>query len=214
MGVGGCYLALGDDAKAAEWFNKALALQPDLTAARFLLTQMHLLRGEGKEGLEEAQRILSVDAKSVGGFVLAGYAELLLADYAQAEEYFGKVNAVDSSYATTVLGFIYMKTGRQDEAREMFSRSLRFDEIKLEQGNEDPDVPYDIASVKAMQGNSAEAYEWLQKAIDSGWTNYRLAELDPSLDSIRNEDRFRQMMAGVKARVDEMRRRVEKTEKE
>jgi TolB-like protein/Tfp pilus assembly protein PilF/predicted Ser/Thr protein kinase len=214
LGVGGCYLFLGDDAKATEWFNKALVLQPDLTAARFLLAQMRLLRGEGKEGLEEAQRILSVDANAVPGIILAGYAEVLLANYAQAEEYFEKINAIDSSYATTVLGFIYMKTGRPDEAREMFSRSLRFDEIKLENGNEDPDVRYDIASVKAMQGNSAEAYEWLQKAIDSGWTNYRLAELDPSLDSIRNEDRFKQMMAGVKARVDEMRRRVEETEKE
>jgi len=213
LGVGQCYVFLGDDAKAAEWFNKALALQPDLTGARFLLAEMHLLRGEAKEGLEEAQRILSVEATAIAGVMMAGYAQVLLADYARAEECFEKINAIDSSYVTTVLGLVYMKTGRADEAREMFSRSLRIAEIKLENDSEDPDVRYDLAQVKAMQGKSAEALEWLQKAIDAGWTNHRLAELDPSMDNIRNDDKFKRMMAGVKARVDEMRRRVEEAEK-
>lgn len=96
----------------------------------------------------------------------------------------------------------------------MFVRSVKGAERALEQGNETSDVLYGLAEDNVMQGNKAGAYKWLQKAIDAGWRNYRWAEIDPLLENMRNEDRFKQMIADVKAKVDEMRKRAEEMEKQ
>ena len=214
VGVASAYLSLCDDAKATEWCNKALALQPDLNQARFVLGLVHLVRREYQQGVDQAQKMLSLQADDPSGLYLAEAAALLSANYTQAEHYLEKIMAVDSTGMYGDLGYVYWKTGRKDQARRMFARSVRSDEKELEQGNENPYIPYSMADGYAMQGNKAEAYRWLQKAIAAGWRNYRWTEIDPLLENMRNEDRFKEMMADVKTRVEEMRRRVEEMEKE
>ncbi len=215
VGVGTVYLNLGDDARAVEYFNKALALQPDLVPAQVYLAYVSALQGKYQLFIEQAKKILSSDSKDIRRLAGIGYAELMLGDYSRAEEYFAKTIAIDSVFGyTTGLGYVYWKTGRQDEARKMFGRSLKLDEKELEQGNERHGIPYDLAEIYAIQGNKAEAYKWLQKAIDAGWRSYREAMTDPLLENLRSEDKFKQMMANVKSNVDEMRKRVEEMEKE
>ena len=75
-------------------------------------------------------------------------------------------------------------------------------------------MSYTLAEINAIQGNKADARDWLQKAIDAGWRDYRYAEIDPSLENLRGDERFKKMMADVKDQVDEMRKRVEEMEKE
>ena len=214
VGVASAYLDLCDDARAKEWCNKALALQPDLAAARFFLGVMHLERKEYQQAMDQAQKILALQADDRSGLFLAGAAELLSANYAQSEQYLSKSMAIDSTSGTTSLGYIYMKTGRKDEAGKMLARSLRHDEEELEKGNESDWIPYDLAEINSMHGNKVEAYRWLERAINAGWRDYRSAEIDPLLENICNEGRFKQMMTDVKAKVDEMRKHVEEMEKE
>jgi hypothetical protein len=95
----------------------------------------------------------------------------------------------------------------------MFARSVEFDQKQLAQGSEDSGVMYDLATISAIQGNKTEAYDWLQKAIDAGWRSYGFAEVAPYLENLRGDDRFKKMMADVKAVVDEMRKRVEEMDK-
>ncbi len=213
--IGDIYHSLGDDARAVEWFNKALALKPDLAQSQISLADVYMGQAKYELAIEQATKILSSDFIDVECLRLIGNAELMLGDYSHAEECFARSIAIDSFYGnTTGLGYVYWKTGRENEARRMFARSLKHDEKELELGNEDPSVPYDMAEIHAIQGNKAEAYKWLQKAIDAGWRNYRWAMTDPLLENLRGDDEFKQMIADVKAMVDEMRRRVEEAEKE
>ncbi len=65
----------------------------------------------------------------------------------------------------------------------------------------DPDMPWIVASTYALAGAKDEALEWLEHAVDRGWINYPLfAEQDPLLENIRGEERFKELMVGVKAR--------------
>jgi tetratricopeptide (TPR) repeat protein len=213
--IGVIYQSLGDDARAVEWFNKALALKPDLAQTQVSLADMYMEQAKYEQVIEQTTKILSSDPVDVECLRLIGNAELMLGNYSHAEECFARSIAIDSLYGnTTGLGYVYWKTGRQNEARKLFARSLKHDEKELEQGNEDSGVPYDIAEIYAIQGNKAEAYKWLQKAIDAGWRGYRWAATDPLLENLRNDDKFKRMMADVKAMVDKMRKRVEETEKE
>src|SRR3989442_13369384 len=89
-------------------------------------------------------------------------------------------------------------TGRHKEALEALDQSLKLNLKDLEQGNESFVVRYDIAAINAIQGRKPQAYEWLQKAIDVGFRNYRFALIDPLLEGLRKDERLQKMMAQVK----------------
>jgi hypothetical protein len=72
----------------------------------------------------------------------------------------------------------------------------------------------DHAKVYAIRGEKDEVYLWLQKAIDGGYRWYDWRVEDPAFENLRDEPRFQKMMAEIKYKVDEMRRRVERLEKE
>ncbi len=222
VGPGSVYLSMGDYAAAEEWGNKALALQPDLESAQTFLAWVFLAKGEYQRFIEQCEKLLASDPNSIPVLLMMGGVATTLGDYRRAEEYLARAVAMDSvtywavpwSARATGLGYVYWKTGRQDDARKMFARSVEFDQKQLAQGSEDSGVMYDLAAVNAIQGDKAEAYDWLQKAIDAGWRSYGFAELDPTLENLHGDDKFKKMMADVKAKVDEMRRRVEEMEKE
>jgi len=215
VGVGIAYLNLCDYAAAEEWLNKALALQPDYWFAQGLLSWVSMAKGEYQQCIERAEKILASDPNEVRALTTIGNAQLMLGNYPRAEEYLAKSVSIDSLHGdTTNLGYVYWKTGRQDEAREMFARSLEVDQKELSQGNEGYRVLHELSQINAIQGNKAEAYTWLQKAIDAGWRFYKGAEVDPTLENLHGDDKFKKMMADVKATVDEMRKRVEEMDKE
>lgn len=109
----------------------------------------------------------------------------------------------------TLLGYTYWKTDQHEQAMELFNHSSKTLQQTLAQGYEIWDVPYELAAIHAIQGNKEEAYRWLHKAIDAGFRLYRSTLRDPLLENLREDEPFQQMMLQVKARVDEMRKRVE-----
>jgi len=216
-GVGTVYWGLSDDDKATQWNNRALELQPDFIPARRGLSQMYLSQGKYKDAIEEGRKILSAFPDDFLGLQITGNAELFSGNYAQAQEYYEKAVAL---YPTarhldtkTRLGYIYWKTGQQDKAREMFGQNIKIAQGELAQGSEWWEVRYNLAAINAIEGNKAEGYEWLERAIDAGWRFYRLGVRDPLLENLRDDEQFKEMMAQVKAKVDEMRRRVEESER-
>jgi len=215
VGIGQLYMWIGDYPAATEWYNKALALQPDLQSALVRMAYASLAQGEYQQCIERAEKVLASDPNDIGALTAIGSADFLLGNYPRAEECFARSVAIDSVYGDRVgLGYVYWKTGRQDDARKIFAQSAEIAQNELARGDEYSFVPYILASVNAIQGNRAEACDWLKKAIDAGWRDYRYAEIEPALENLRGDERFKQMMVDLKAKVDEMRRRVEEMEKE
>jgi hypothetical protein len=85
------------------------------------------------------------------------------------------------------------------------------DQKRLDEGDESSMPHLDLAGVYAIQGDKAEAYRSLQSAIDAGWRTYRLAMRDPLFEHLHGDPQFQQMMAAVKAKVNEARQRVQGT---
>jgi tetratricopeptide (TPR) repeat protein len=210
-GIGFIYLSLDDHAKAEQWENQALALQPDLINAHDTLCQIYLAQGKYQQAIQRSQKILSIEANEFTGLIAAGDAELFSGNYVRSKQYYEKAMAIYANRGDllTRMGYILLKTGQPDEAKKMFSQSLKLAQEALEQGNEFWVIPYFIACINAIQGNKTKAYLWLQKAIDSGWRNFRLGSRDPLLENLREDEQFKQMTAQVKALVDEMRKKAE-----
>jgi len=90
----------------------------------------------------------------------------------------------------------------------MFSHSLSLAHQRMEQETESAYVRYEIAAVNATLGNGVEAYLWLQRAIDAGWRDDRIGLIDPLFENLRQDQKFKEIMAEVRGMVDEMRKRV------
>ncbi len=63
----------------------------------------------------------------------------------------------------------------------------------------DPEAQWLTTSTYALLGEKDEALKWLEHMIDRGWINYPLlSQQDPLLESLRGEERFRELMVDVK----------------
>ncbi|MCK4431644.1 MAG: tetratricopeptide repeat protein [Candidatus Aminicenantes bacterium] len=186
--------------------KKSINLQPDFDFANRLLIGCYILQENNQKAIEHSQKFLSINPNSPGVLEWAGHTALLSGNYEQAQEFYQKANL------PIYLGYVYWKTGKQDEARKLFQKSLNLYKAKLDQGYEIPDVPYLIACIHTIQGDKEEAYEWLRKTIDAGWGFYRRGLIDPLLENLHQDDQFKQMMEQVKQKIDEMRKRIEENE--
>jgi serine/threonine protein kinase/Tfp pilus assembly protein PilF len=213
--LGLAYFELKNYGQAVEWFNKSLELQPDFSFSHLMLNRLYLDRGDYQHAIKHSREILAKFPDDLFCLEAAGETELFAGNYQNARKYFQKVTAMDSlgrtwwgKAYTTVLGYIYWKTGQPDTARKLFKQSLEMNHQDIEQSSEYYGSYYDLAAINAIQGRKDEACDWLQKAIDAGCREYQYASHDPLFENLRSEERFKQMMAKIKAEIDEMRKHV------
>ena len=209
--LGNIYFGLDDLGRAEEWLKKSLELQPDLDVTHAGLIDLYLALGEYNKAIEQSQTYLSKVPGNPSAWMIeyAALAELFSGHYQKAQEYFQKIGGQPIQ-----LGYIYWKAGRKDEARKLFQGNLDRLQKRLEQGDDSSDTRFSVAAIYAVQGNKDEALKWLQKAVDAGYRSYRYLSRYPLLENIRDDERFKRIIADTKAKVAEMRRRVEELEKD
>ncbi len=116
-----------------------------------------------------------------------------------------------SDYAT-LLGYAHLKTGDEERALRLFEETERYYTDRIARGDTSIRARVGIAAVHALRGDHEAAYDWLQQTIDAGFYQYAELERHPCFESLHGEERFQQMMDGVKAKVEEARRRVDAME--
>lgn len=79
-------------------------------------------------------------------------------------------------------------SGRGDEARAQLS------EDALALSRSDHDMAYWVASTYAILGEKELAFKWLNRAVKLGNENKPHFEHDKSLDSLRDDPRFDELM--------------------
>ena len=82
-------------------------------------------------------------------------------------------------------------SGRGDEAREQLS------EDALAISRSDHDMAYWVASTYALLGEKDLAFKWLNRAVKLGNENRPHFERDKSLDTLRDDPRFAEVMSKV-----------------
>ena len=208
--IGNAYFHMDDSVNATYWINKALELQPNLQSAYEALSLLYLSHGNFEKAIYHSEKLLLMSPEDFSSLNLAGLVYLYTGNDEKAEFYLNKALILSRSPAI-YLSYIYWKTNRKVQARKLLDERQKFIHEALDQESESYFVRYDLAMIHAIFGNKEEAYRWLQKAIDAGWCDYRLGQINPVFEIFHNEKRFKQMMADVKARVDQMRRRVAKS---
>ena len=205
---------------AENLFNKALELQEGFIYAYRDLSELSLSQGKYEDAVKYCQKALLFAPDAISTNIWAGDAELYSGNYKYAEKYYNKVLNIISAkstrffhnYTRAFQAYIYFKTDREEEARELFNQFLDAANEELELGNVYPSIPHTIAAIHSILGNKTEAYIWLQKAIDRGWRSYRLTSRNPMFENLHGEEKFKQMMVDLERIVETMRQNVEAME--
>ena len=204
--IGMSYFGLDELTPAEEWFKKSLTLQPDLDAANEVFVLFLLAQGDFERAIGQSQKYLSRVPNSVTALLSAGRAERFAGHLEKAQAYYEKARPD----ADLELGYVYWKTGKKDQAKKLFQPVLDEARKSVAQGDESWSTAYGIAAIQSIQGNKEEALKWFQKTIDAGFLFYRFFERDSIFENIRDDARFKQIIDNTKAKVAEMRQRVEK----
>lgn len=106
------------------------------------------------------------------------------------------------------LAYAYKQMEMTDKLNELMTGLEKYLENNKAKKANDPSYYYTMSLVKTIQGNSNEAFYYLQGAIDVGWVRAWEAEIEPIMASMQEDIQFTLMIGGVKARLANMRVRM------
>jgi serine/threonine protein kinase/tetratricopeptide (TPR) repeat protein len=212
------FIGFGDFGRAAECFEKALALNPQAGWAALQLAHCAALQGNSARAEAAAWRavVLQEEFHSgregqiiVGAYVRLGQVFALQGRYDEAVNQFGRelefLQRVDHALRSRIFIELHQRIGDAriragDAASGIADLDLAVEafERRLRTGADDPFTRYYAACAYALRGDSEAALESLEKAAATRrrFTVAR-ARVEPALESLRPLERFQALMSAI-----------------
>ena len=115
-------------------------------------------------------------------------------DWTKAAALFKQVTEIDpkNGRAWHMLGYSLHAAGKLDDALPIHLKTAEFPNTK-------PTGLYNAACVYALKKDKKNAFEYLDKAIDAGFTQLETLENDTDFDAVRKEPEFEKLVAKARA---------------
>lgn len=216
INIGVTYSYFGQPDLAEMWFQKALAIQPNSKQVLHALAHMHLAYGQDAQALvlkDSMERFIEES-----WMVLEWMADIsrLTGNPAEAEVYYRKAYAINPNiqkdwyaYSPIGLGHIMLQKGLEDAGYEFLNMALNNRLAEIDKDLKDPWTFQEVAAIYAIIGKEEEALIWLEKAINTGWKDYRFAQRDPWFENLHDNSRFRELLDQVASSLAEMNEQFE-----
>ncbi len=195
--LGFVYLHIGLLDKGQREIEKALAINPGNTLARYRLGVINMCRAR----YEEAFQIFNSTPLETNPSLLAFYTSNALFrlgrnDEAGAliEQFFKKYPKDEGGAVTSVKAMMLAKAGKEREAEQAIQYAL---DIGRGYGHFHH-TSYNIASAYALMHQPEPALKWLRVTAEEGFPCYPLFAGDANLDNLRKDARFISFMATLK----------------
>ena len=194
--LGVAYYDLGRLDEAAAMWRRTLEIRPDATAYSNLGT-ITFFTGHYADSISPFEKAVELEPQSYQGWGnladayrwTPGKQDRAKATYARAiglAEKDLEVNPRDT-YALALLALYEAKSGRIEKARVLIEQALAI-------APKDLDVLSEALEVYTLAGEQQKALDCLKKAVQGGYPRFEL-EANPELASLRNEPRYREIMA-------------------
>jgi serine/threonine protein kinase/lipoprotein NlpI len=217
----------GDWKGAEEAYERAIALNPNYATAYHWYATDLLVKGWFEEAIKKIKRALELDplslviSRNVGMifFYARQYDKAIDAlqrtleiesDFIRTHYFLGRVYLQKSMYDQALaefqkeknvvkgwdkvlesrIGIAYAKMGRRDKAEEVLVEMI-------ERSKETYVSPYWLALICFSLGQTDQGFNWLEKADEEGSALMKYLKIEPVLDSVRSDRRFKAMLKKI-----------------
>jgi adenylate cyclase len=210
-----------DFAGAAREYDQALALAPGSAKVQGNFAFFAAAMGHSAPALAAGRRAVSLDPQSAGAHLQLSYVFYFARRYPEAQASIEDAKTLNpgSAYIEESLARILLASGKFDEVRQLCeSPATPIDEdfrrwylaeayhalgrqadaeneFKKSQALDGDSGAYSYATVLAQLGDTPGALQWLEKATQVHDSLLQLLKVDWQLDPIRNEPRFKAIVA-------------------
>lgn len=210
-----CYSDLADDDAAMAAYTRAAYLFPEHSDGWIGLCRLALLQRD----FSKAQKIASANwtkyRDHIIGEEMAAQVAFFSRKFADAETLYQELATKDPngggpfygavSYRSA-LGRLRLAAHDDENASRILETALQTETETLSSAPEHPEVLYRVAAIESSLGRTELALEHLKAATAAGWIDYRSLDLDPRFDRIRDSDAFKDILARLCHKVEELRR--------
>jgi TolB-like protein/Tfp pilus assembly protein PilF len=218
------YLWLDDKTAAEHWLQRAQALAAEnpmlfhyRAAYYFEAGQPSALDAYASAQAAELEEKTpeSMDYKSRQVWAWAGTGRVLMHDYdsgirlleraLQTDEGRRQVKDVET---LTMLAVAYRRSAKEDAARQVIAECEQLLDQARRQGAGGPRTALMAAAVASLDGRRDEALDHLQQAFNLGWRRHGIIEHHLAFDSIRNDDRYNDLLRRMRESTAVMREQL------
>ena len=216
--VGVPLVVLGDDRSAEHWLREAERRFPNSGRITVLLSMLEWLGGRQQPALARARNLTAANPHSAEDRILSTELAYLTAapDSEQLAESLSRTSPEISGNnwwlvpesARTRYAYLLAARGERSQSTTLADQAMASAQKALESGNQSPRVPMEIGAIHALRHDTDAAVQWVQRAYDAGWRDYRTLARDPVFEVLRADARFQALLKKMESDVAEMRRRV------
>jgi len=213
------YALLGHWEQAAYWTARSQRDFPDTFWSQFMPSFVPFWRGRYRESLAELDRAIDASGKTLAEMpasMIAGYGET----QALAGDYEGAIRTLESLLDPAkpirygqfsvwekgvphCLAWSYLKSGAEAKGRSLLADLDReLQDLRREGRLHRSGDLYFFARNALLLGDHELALDRLEQAVEAGWRDYYIHVPDPRWETLRDDPRYRALMAKVKADVD------------
>ncbi len=194
IGLGQIYSQFGLYEASLKVFDKALSLKPDDAGVSLNYAMILVGLRQYKESEKVFRRILTIHPEEQYFHSFLALTQFYQDNISNAasEIQLGLKSEVYRPFSHAVLGMIYTKQGKLDEALSEVEL-----EVKPYVGN-NGSLASAVAAIYALLKRDGQAVQWLEKAIQFGYREYPWVMNDPNFKDLHNDGRFIQLMEKVK----------------
>ena len=210
------WLGKGMVDEAITEFQHAISLNPEAGYAYLQLAFLYTIRGRydraeavARQAIDLQERFISgrEGMQVVGAHARLGYVYYRQRRYDEAiaeyQKEHGFLSSSDHALRDRTLveleqkmGAAYLRKGMSEESEGYFNRALKRFEDRVAKGADDPHTKYYIACLYVLRGDAERGLKYLEESLKHLKTiNIIRAKNDPDFESLREDPRFKQMVA-------------------
>jgi TolB-like protein/tetratricopeptide (TPR) repeat protein/DNA-binding winged helix-turn-helix (wHTH) protein len=179
-------IAMGRTQESVSMINRARELDPLSVSVNFSLGWRLYMARQYDQAIEQLHNTIDLEPNFAVAHLILGQAYEKKGLYDQSITELKKAAAIsgDTPLTLSSLGHAYAAMGKKAEAQEILTRLLHPTQKKYVS-------PFYVAVVYGGLGKQEEAMDWLDKAYDNRANGLIFLKVDPELDGLRTNPRFR-----------------------
>jgi predicted Zn-dependent protease len=187
------HILRGETETAEQILQELLQEDPVLWVPQAQLGLIARFRGDTREAIRRLEKVREQDPMNIFAIFVLMRAYMDAGDLVKARAILENTSKQDRAnyYLRLAQAILLALEGkRADALREMDSEVLKYAELS-------PFVMPDAAEFYAVLGEKEKACEWLDRAVRAGVETLEWYQRDPLLASLRNNQRFKQILDSI-----------------